>query len=172
MAKRRDIPSRHDVNERIEGDKRKMEIKETDLDKIATDVETVRGTLEKLDFRGTVEGSREAEESIENAEDVATDAFDKEDGALERIQTGNQEFGAELDDRRGASESDLKKVTDVSASIHRNEVVDKLKEAKEAVLRDVNFLAEQIERARVARERSDAIQERLKGRVQKGRRRR
>ncbi|MDY6838834.1 MAG: hypothetical protein SWH78_12765 [Thermodesulfobacteriota bacterium] len=172
MAKRRDIPSRRDVNERLECDKRKMEAKETDLDKIASDVETVRRTLERLDFRGTAEGSREAEESIEGAEDVATDAFDKEDGALERIQTHNREFGAELDDRKGASESDLKKVTDVTASINRNEVGDKLKKAKEAVLSDVNFLAAQIERARAARERSDAIQERLKGRVQKGRRKR
>ena len=70
MAKRNDVPTRHEVSEKIENSHREMERKEGDLDKVASDIETVRRTLEQLDFRGTVEDSEKVESSIEGAENV------------------------------------------------------------------------------------------------------
>ena len=167
MAKRRDVPTRHEVIERVEGNKEDMEKKEVDLDKIASDVETVRHTLENLDLDGTSEGSEEVEQSIESAENVTEQEFDKEDEELEQIQEDNQEFDGELNDRRGSSESDLGKISDASSGIETTETVKELERAKEAALRDIEYLREQIDRARAAREKSDDIQDKLQARVHK-----
>jgi hypothetical protein len=170
MARRKDVPTRHEVTEKIENSQREMEGKETDLDKIASDVETVRQTLENLDFGGTAEGIKEVESSIESAEDVTTDVFEREDETLEQLQRDNQEFEGEIEDRRGSSESDLGKIGDSSARIETKETINELVKAKEAVSRDIDFLAEQVRRATDARKESDAIQEKLQGRVHTGKR--
>ena len=167
MAKRRDVPTRHEVSERVEGNKEDMEKKEVDLDKIASDVDTVRHTLENLYLDGTSEGSEEVEQSIESAENVTEQEFDKEDEELEQIQADNQEFDGELNDRRGSSESDLGKISDASSGIETTETVKELERAKEAALRDIEYLRGQIDRARAAREKSDDIQDKLQARVHK-----
>ena len=170
MARRKDVPTRNEVTEKIESDKKEMEGKETDLDKIASDVETVRQTLEQLDFGGTAEGSDEVESSIESAEDVTTVVFDREDESLEQIQTHNEEFEGELQDHHGSSESDLGKISDASAKIETKEAINELEKAREAALRDIDFLAEQIGRASDARKESDTVQEKLQARVHTGKR--
>lgn len=170
MTRRKDVPTRHEVSEKTDTTKREMEAKENDLDKIASDVETVRHTLEQLDFRGTAEGSGEVESSIESAEDVTTEVFDREDEGLEQIQQDNKEFEGELEGRRGSSESDLGKIS--GAKIETKETVSELEKAREAALRDIDFLAEQIRRATDARKESDAVQERLQARVHTGKGRR
>jgi hypothetical protein len=172
MARRKDVPTRHEVTEKIETTKRGMEGKVTDLDKIASDVETVRQTLEQLDFGGTAEGGEEVENSIKGAEDVTTEVFDREDEGLEQIQRDNQDFEGKLQDHRGSSESDLGKISDSRAKIETKETVSELEKAREAVLRDMDFLAEQVRRAIDARKESDAAQERLQARVHTGKGRR
>lgn len=170
MAKRRDVPSKGEVTERIEKSNKDMEGKEVDLEKVASDVETVRQTLEKLDFGGTAEGADQLEKSIESAEDVTTEVFEREDENLERIQSNSQEFEGEITDHRDTSESDLGKISDSSARIETKETINELVRAKETVLRDIDFLAGQINRASDARKKSDAVQEKLKSRVHTGKR--
>lgn len=171
MVKRRDIPTRHDLTEHVNENETAMDEKERNLDQVASDVETVRRTLENLDLGGTSEGSEALEKSIENAEDVTEKEFDREDEELERIQSENKEFEGELQDRRGSSESDVGKISDASSRIETNETVKELERAKEAGLRDIDFLVEQIDRARGARERSNATQESHRSRVRGGKRR-
>jgi len=168
MAKRRDIPSKGEVTERIEKSKKDMEGKEVDLEKVAADVETVRQTLENLDFGGTAEGADQLEKTIESAENVTTEVFEREDENLERIQSNSQEFEGEITERRDTSESDLGKISDGSAKIETRETTNELVRAKEAVLRDIDFLAAQINRASDARKKSDTVQEKLKSRVHTG----
>ena len=168
MARRKDVPTRHEVTEKIETNKKEMEGMETDLDKIASDVETVRKTIEDLDFGGTAEGSEQVESSIRSAEDMTTEVFDKEDESLEQIQTDNEEFEGKIEDHRGSSESDLGKISDSSAKIETKETINEMVKTKEAVLRDINFLAEQITRASDARKESDVVQEKLRARVNAG----
>jgi hypothetical protein len=168
MARRGDVPTRSEVTEKIEINRGQMEAKEIDLDKIAQDVETVRQTIESLDFSGTDEGTNEVESAIESAEDVTKEVFDKEDDNLDQAQDDNQEFEGELQDRSGSSESDLGKISDSGAKIETKETVNELERAKEAVLQDIDFLAEQIRRASEAREKSNTVQERLRSRVHAG----
>ena len=168
MAKIKDVPTRSEVNEKIDISRKEMDEKENDLDKIATDVETVRQTLESLDFGGTAEGAEELEGSIEGAEDVTTDVFDRQDSTLEKIQEDNQEFEGELSERKGTSESDMGKVSEAGARIETNETISELEKAKEAISRDIEFLFEQIDQASDARKKSEDIQERHNARVHTG----
>ena len=171
MEKKGDLPKRHEVIEKVDLNGKDMGEKEDNLDKVASDVETVRQTLENLDFGGTQDGSEQVERAIENAESVTVEVFDGQESQLDQIQNDNQEFEGELQDRRGSSESDLGKLSDSSTRTETEETVNELLKAKESVLRDIDFLAEQIDRARVAREKSDAIQENLKARIGSGSRR-
>ena len=170
MAKRKDVPTRQEVSKKIEKNRKDMELKEINLDWIASDVETVRQTLEKLDFGGTAEGFDQVETSIKGAENVTADVFDREDEDLEQIQKDNQEYEGEIQDRRKSSESDLGKISDSSARIETKETINELIQAKEAALKDIDFLAEQIERAKGARDKSDSIQKRIQARVHSGKR--
>jgi len=168
MARRSDVPTRSEVTEKIDTTKSEMEAKETDLDKIASDVETVRRTREQLDFGGTAEGSDEVESSIESAEDVTTEVFDKEGESLDQIQTRNEEFEGKLQDHHESSESDLGKISDTRAKIDTKKSVNELTKVEEAARRDIDFLAEGIRRASDAREQSDDIQRKLQARVHTG----
>lgn len=168
MARRKDVPTRHELTDQGQEHDRGMEAKEIDLDKIASDVETVRGTLDNLDFGGTSEGTEEVERSIEAAEDVTVQEFDKEDEELEQLQSDSQEFEDGVQDRRGSSESDIGKITDAAGKIETKETLNQLEKAREAVLRDIEFLSEQIEHARSAREKSNAARQKLQSRVRAG----
>lgn len=167
MARRSDIRRRPEVTEKIETNKKEMDTKETDLDTIASDVETVRQTLENLEG-GTVEGFDETEKQIESAENVTVEVFEKKDDELEEIQSDTQEFEGEIQENRNSSESDLGKLSDASGKIETSETINKLVEAKEAVMRDMEFLAGEIDKAQDAREKSDAVQEKHRARIQKG----
>ena len=171
MAKRKDVSSRREVTEDVETRSRDMEEKEVDLDKIASDVETVRQTLERLDFGGTQEGAEQLEKTMERAEGETEKVFDNEDTNLEEIQVDSGEYEEGLEDRQSSSESDLGKISDASADIETRETLNQLVQAKEATLRDIDFLAEQIDRARSAREKSDIIQEKHQSRVHGGKKR-
>ena len=144
MVKRRKVLGRQEVSGTIETKKKEMAAKENDLDKIATDVETIRQTLEKLDFGGTQEGAEQIERAIESAENVTEQEFEREDANLEKIQDENKEFEGELGNRRGISESDLGKVSDAGARINTKQTINELVKAKEAAMRDIDFLKEQI----------------------------
>lgn len=170
MGKRRELPSQSQVKERIDISEKDMQVKETDLDKIASDVERVRQTITMLDFGGTAEGTEQLESSIEQAEDVTASVFDKENEELEQIQHKGKEYETEIEQRETTSNSDLEKISSTSAKIETTETINELLNAKEAVLRDIDFLSEQIKRARDAREKSDAAQRQLEERVSPGRR--
>lgn len=166
MAKRKGVSKRKEFVEIIEKDRKDMESKEGNLDKIASDVETVRDTHGRLgDYVGTSETYVEVERHIKSAEDVTTEVFDKEDYELEQVHDENQEFEEEVKDRRRSSESDLGKISDSSARIETREAVNELSKAKEAILHDIDFLSEQIDRANETRNESNAIQEKLQARV-------
>ena len=169
MRKRRDLPSKRQVKERVDVSKKDMQEKETDLDKIASDVERVRETITNLDFGGTAEGTQQLESSIEKAKDVTASVFDKENDELEQIQHKGKEYETEIDKRETTSKSDLEKISSTSTKIETKETINELVNAKESILRDIDFLSGQIERAKDAREKSDAAQRQLEERVNRGR---
>lgn len=168
MARRGDVPTRSEVTEKVETNKRELEAKETDLDKIAQDDEIVKDTLEQIQFDGTAEGSNEVKSAIESAKDVTKEVFDKENDSLEQIQADNQELEGELQERCESSQLDLGKISDATAKIETKETINELARAKEAISHDTDFLKEQRVRASEARKESDDIQRRLQARVHTG----
>jgi uncharacterized phage infection (PIP) family protein YhgE len=170
MRRKNDTPTRSEVTETVEKHKDDMSEKVEDLDTIATDTETVRETLESLDFGGTADGADEVENAIEQAEDVTVEIFDREDGNLEEIQSDTAEYEGELQERTDSSESDLDKVTDAAGKIETQETVGELENAKASVSSDIEFLKEQDETAKQAREENEQLQQDHRSRVQGGRR--
>jgi len=166
MKRHGDVSSRSEITEQVERTTSEMDEKEADLDKIASDVETVRETLDNLDLEGTQECAEELETAFNETEDVTVEEFDSEDESLEQIQDESQEHEGKIEGHRDSSESDLGKVSDASSRIELKVAQNELVKAKEAALRDIEFLAEQIDQAREAREKSDEIQSQLRARVQ------
>ena len=165
MKLRRHQPRRSDVTEKVSQNRNDMEAKELNLDRIATDVETVRETLEKLELDGTVEGTDEIEREIENAEGVTVEIFDGEDKVLETLQDEASDYQEEMDGRNDSSESDLKKVSLARAKIETQETVSELENAKEAIIRDIDFFMEQIQIAKKDIKESEYAQDELHRRI-------
>ncbi|MBN2328685.1 MAG: hypothetical protein JXR73_16205 [Candidatus Omnitrophica bacterium] len=161
MRGKSELPARSDIEADIEASREEMRDKEENLDALAKDVETVRRTLESLDFSGTLEGAEEVESAVEKAEDVTVEIFDQEDQELDQKQDANEDYQNEMDDRSKSTESDAASLDDAAGEIATQETMDALNEAKESALREVEFLAEQIERVRQAREESEQIQQSL-----------
>ena len=104
MSRKRksDSPTRGEVKEKVEKNEEEMTEKVEDLDTTATDTETVRETLENLDFEGTAEGVDSVAEAVMEAEDVTVDIFDEEDEELnEYIDSEVKEHEQELQERNG-----------------------------------------------------------------------
>lgn len=172
MARKRrsNSPRRSEVTEKVEHQQDSMDQKNEELDTIATDTETVRDTLEALEFDGTAEGSDDVEEAIEKSEDVTVEIFEHEDENLEEIQSDTEEYEGELHERSDSSESDLDKISDAAAKIETRDTVDELAHAKEAVSSDIEFISEQERLAKDARDESEHLQQEHRGRVHSGRR--
>lgn len=166
MGKRRDTPSRREVSEKVDQGEERMQEKEVDLDQVASDVETVRKTLESLDLGGTADGGDEVEATIEHAENATVEIFEQEDQKLEGIQDESERYQEETTDRRQHAESDMGKITEARDTILTQESRWEMEEARETALEDVKFLQEQIERAKEAAEKSERAQQEYRRRVQ------
>jgi len=170
MRNKSDTPTRGEVSERVEKSKEQMDEKVNDLDLIATDAETVRGTLESLDLNGTSEGSDAVESAIEEAENVTVEKFDEEDEALQEVQSDMEDFEGELQERTDSSESDSEQVSEAIGQITTEETKGELEQAKSEIDDDIEFLKEQNETAREAREENTQLQQEHRSRVQGGKR--
>jgi len=157
---------RNEIKDRIEKASQDMNKKESILNDDVSDIETIRKTLEKLEG-GTTEGFERVENTIENAEKVTIEAFEKEDNELEQVQEESSEFGKEIHESQKASESDLAKISNASSEFKTKEPDKDFLQAKEEALRDIDLLKEQEERELRAREKSDAIQDKLRSKVTK-----
>ena len=170
MRNKSDTPTRGEVSERVEKSKEQMDEKVNDLDLIATDAETVRGTVESLDLNGTSEGSDAVESAIEEAENVTVEKFDEEDEALQEVQSDMEDFEGELQERTDSSESDSEQVSEAIGQITTEETKGELEQAKSEIDDDIEFLKEQNETAREAREENTQLQQEHRSRVQGGKR--
>jgi hypothetical protein len=170
MSRKRktDTPTRHEVTERVEKNNDEMEEKVEDLDTIATDTETVRETLDALDFEGTADAANEVEEAIDQAEQVSIEKFDEEDEVLENVQDETEAHENELQERSDSSQMDLGKISDASGRIETSETVTELIDAKEGVLRDIDFIDEHHRIAEDMRNETESLQQEHRNRVHGG----
>ena len=165
MKKRSDTPSRGEVTEKVDKHEIDMNEKAEELDTIASDTETVRDTISSLNNKGTSEGCDSVTNSMEQAENVTVEIFDREDENLETIQNETEEYEDELQERCDASETDIEKITDATESIETQETSTELDQAKDEVTQDLEFLTEHKEKSDQARQESDKAQQALQARV-------
>ena len=168
MGRMSEVPTRHEVDETVEQHDKDMDEKLEELDTITEDTETVRETKNALDSIGTGEGNDAVDSTMDAAEDVTVEIFDREDSNLEDIQDESQDYQSELQERSDTSESDLGKISDASGQIETQETVDELVEAKTAVLEDIDFLSDQVEQENQSREDAEREQQQYEGRVHGG----
>jgi P2-related tail formation protein len=165
MTRRSDTPRRSDVTETVDRSKRDMEEKSQEIEKVVSDVETVRQTLESLDLGGTAEGAEETEQALDSAEEVTVDVFDREDEQLDTKQNETEEYEGNLNERSDTSKSDLGKISDASTQIDTTETTNELVKAKDSAIRDIEFLEGQARRALDARNESERVQNEHQSRV-------
>lgn len=166
MYSTNDLRKRGEISNRVENLKTDITKSESNLETYAKDVEVIKNSLKKLDFASaTSEGSGEINDHIEAAEDITKEEFKKEDDVLERKQHDSSVFERDLSHRNEHSEKNIDKVSDAEKAIKTKETLNELNKAKKAVLKDIDFLMKQIDRAKKERERSDKVQKKLKAKI-------
>ena len=170
MRKRSDTPTRGEITDTVQDQEDRMSEGTEQLSQTADDVDTVSDTLSGLDFEGSSEGVERVRDSMEQAQDVTVEVFDRDDEQLDGIRNESEEYQQGLQERSDSSQSDLGKVSDAGGRIQTKEAQAELDKAEEGLTEDMEFLDGQIERAGKASEDTKQTQDQLKGRVQ-GRRR-
>src|SRR6056297_1946127 len=157
-----DKPTKSEIDEKVRGDSQNMEIKGEDLEKAAQDCETLIRTIQSVDFLGTAEGAEQVEKHMDAAENTAENTFDSEDQEMEKIQEGVQEHEKDLNERQDTTDSDLGKVSEASAKIELQAANEFLTDAKDSLLQDIDYMKEKITEMIQAKDKSEAIQEKLR----------
>jgi hypothetical protein len=155
------------MNDHVDKNAEDMGEKETNLEKVASDIDKIRELVQRLELRGSAEGADRIEQSVEGAGRATEEAFDREDQELEERQEQSETYRGELDGKATATESDLGKLSDASAQIETQEATREFAEAKAAALEDIDALEKLVDRARESREKSEQVQEqhrRVRGR--------
>jgi len=167
MQNTNDFKRRSEIVERVDILKTDISESESDMEIIAKDVEVIKNTLKKLDFGSTTsEGYEEINNHIDAAEDITKEEFRKEDDLLEKKQDNSAVLEKNLSNRNESSEKNIDKVSGVEGAIKTKETSNELNKAKNAALKDMEFLITQIDRARREREKSEKIQRQLQAKVQ------
>ena len=168
MARRGEGVSRNEVTEKVARHREGLQETAKKIEQTVSDLETIRKTLEELDLGGTSEAADEVERGVEGAEDTTVHEFGQESGQLEEVHRDSEEHEAELQERSDRASSDLGRISDASGRIVTDAANRELIPAKEAALRDVEFLSENAKRARDAREESRRLHDEHDRRVNQG----
>ena len=157
-------PTRQELSDRAEQYEDDMERLHDQLDETAQDIQTVKRLLEELDRGGgTADGLEEVNESVERAQESTERVFDDHDRTLEQTQDENKEYRDEVSERKDASMENIGTISDVTAPLNTVEAINDIRNAKEAMLRDVEALEGLVQRIQDNAERSRAVRERLRG---------
>ena len=166
MRSTNDLKRRGDIVEKVDILKTDISKSESDMEVFAKDIEVIKSTLKKLDFGSTTsEGSEEINNYIDSAEDITKEGFKKEDDILEKKHDDSISLENDLTSRNEYSEKNIDQVSGAEKSIKTKDTLNELNKAKNAVLKDIDFLLTQIDRARKERERSDNIQQQLQSKI-------
>ncbi|HBG25749.1 MAG: hypothetical protein A2Y10_20270 [Planctomycetes bacterium GWF2_41_51] len=170
MARRKNLSTRGEIQDNIAKQHDEMDESLDDLGIKAEDTETVRETLDSLDMEGfTAEGSVEVEDSIEKAEDVTVELFDREDGNLEQIIEKAEDYTEKLGENQESVQKDLSKVSDASAEIETKETVNELAHTKASAIEDMEFLEQRENEAKEDQDQTEQARKELQQRINSGR---
>ena len=168
MKRRSDTPRRSEITEKVDKHHEDMNEKGEEIEKDVEDVKTVRETLDSIEG-GTQEGLDAESQAIEAAEDTGIGEFDEDRSELEDVHNESEEHESEINDRGDTVSSDLGKISDASGRINNDAVSSELIDAKSEAIRDKEFLDEQEDRAKDAREDSRRLLEKHQAEIDSGR---
>lgn len=143
---------RSEIKETNREFKRDMEGQRDEMKIDAEDVSIARGTPEKLEAEGTLEGAEAVMEHIEQAEESATEEFNEHNLALDKIHREGERSGVVLDEQIKSDLSDKSKVAEDRAQMRREGAIDKFEQALQKLEEDTDFLREALEENRSDRE--------------------
>lgn len=134
-------PTRQEISDKRDAHSETMrEIREK-LERDARDITTVRTLDEELILDGaTEEGTQEIKDSVDRAEGAAEGQFDEDDVQLEEAHQDTEDFRSDITERRDVSEENRERITDITDSLEIKEAIERIQEAKEGVLRELEFL--------------------------------
>ena len=163
MSKRKSGVTRREFTEKVNQSESGMKDKESDLKVYTSDLEQEHQTGESLELQGADEDSGEISGSIERAKDITADRFNDHNEQLEGLQKENESLESDFQSRKESSESDVEKLQ--KAKLDSSEAISAMVQAKEAALRGKEFLQEQMDQTRSAREVSEQAQRELENKI-------
>lgn len=169
MRKGHGSVTRHELSEKSDCQAERRRELHRELEEKAQDISTVRQLKRELDLaQATSDGAAEIEASVESANDVSEEQFDRQDGQLEDAHRDARDDQADLSGRRDASDSNLAKISSDTASLKTRETIDKIRESKEAAIRETEFLEDLERRAMDSLAESERIADALRAPRQPG----
>lgn len=163
MSIRREGQSRRDFTEKIDQNKTEMKKKEAEMKLYAGDVETERRTLDGLNLSGALEDVLEVQQAIHRAEQVTSERFGQENKQLEGKHKENLSMESDFKERREKTESDVNRIGE--AKLVSREAKNTMSKAREAAIKGTDFLKQQMEITRKAREASEQAQKQMEARI-------
>lgn len=123
------------------------------LDSLASDHEDLRGTEDRLDLNGTIEGADAVMESFREAKTDVSHEFDSHDDELEKLFGEGREIESDLLDRSDQTENDMKKIAESADKIKLDVAAAELTDVASAEAeKDLEFTLDLFDRERDARE--------------------
>lgn len=159
MPRQRTTKSRGELSSCTDQDVQRLADQEQKLERVCADNEEVHRLLDSLELAGTSEAVESVEHSVERAEAVTVEVFEREDHTLEQHQQETDTHAGELKERSDASNTDLGRVADTRGRVETQEAHGDLTEAESALQDDLRILGDLLTRNRQARESSEHEQE-------------
>ena len=158
MARTTGLSRRGEIVEQVDATSDELRKKEGELEVTVGDIEIIRETIGELRLDGTAEGMDEVKRSVDAAENVTEEIFDREDDELEGLQEGNEEQAHEYQERADTSTVDASEIGRSQAEVQTRDAGAELESARQSALDDVDFLKGVVDRARESGERSKEAQ--------------
>jgi hypothetical protein len=162
--------SRSEVQDQVEQNKDALQEGKEKATVPVEDAETIADTLDALERGGTSDGTEAINQAIDAAGGEAESEFEQLAGEWDETRNEGEEQASEMDDGKQSVESDLGRISDASADVQTEGVVNELIDAKENAIQDIEFLEEQISDSNDAIEESSQAQRELEQKLQTARR--
>ncbi len=145
-AETKRIRRREDVREDVRKTDNEIQKTQEGLGRERDDIVVTRETLEQIEGGGTEEGAAEVFESVEKAEEAATELFDEDSETLEQTHAEGQESAEDLEEGSESVERDVETIRDAAGRVNTRENLRELEEALDRARNDKDFLDRHIER--------------------------
>ena len=139
MAKRNF--TRAKMESSIENDREETQEKKEENEKIVSDAELERQTIESLEG-GTEDGLNDCTENIKEAQDVSSSEFDQGTNELQEIHGHIEEHKGEIHEGVERANTDIGTIDSSISELNSDSAASELETAKESARRDIEIMEE------------------------------